>query len=167
VLDANFAVRNTKEHLEELVDFLVVATFRVFALGVSHYDYLSLLQSEPNLADAFLHADTISRDSLPGDGALPFISSVFRAETTASAKIGAAERGFVYSQRANQSHTPAIARYGQGGAAAGGGRGGGGVGVGGGGGGGSGGGGGGGGDCGRGGGVGRGGGGRGRGRGRA
>eukprot|EP00170_Pyropia_yezoensis_P007143 contig_29147_g7165 len=49
VLDAKHAIGNTKEYLEELIDFLVPATRRIYALGVSRYDYLALRQSEPNL----------------------------------------------------------------------------------------------------------------------
>jgi len=134
VLDAKFAVGNTKEHLEELVDFLFVATRRVYALGVSRYDYLALRQSEPNLADAFAHADAIPQNSLRGDGARRFISRIVRAENTASAKFGAAERGFVYPQRAGRASAAASARSGRGGGSGGGGGGGGGSGGGGGGG---------------------------------
>lgn len=98
-LDARFARGNTVAHLEELLDYLVGATRRVFALGVSRYDYLALRQSEPSLADAFAHSDAVPRNSLRGDGARRFISRVVRAETTASAKIGAAERGYSYPNR--------------------------------------------------------------------
>lgn len=136
VLDAKFAIGNTKEYLEELVDYLVSATRRIYAIGVSRYDYLALRQSEPNLADAFAHADAVPRNSLRGDEARRFISRVVRAETHASAKIGAAERGYTYPQRANRMHAPAPPRGGRGGPANGGGGGGAGAGSGGGGGGG-------------------------------
>lgn len=74
------------------------------------YDYLALRQSEPNLADAFSQADAVPRNSLRGDGARRFISRDARAEKNASAKIGAAERGFTYPQRAKRSNAPAPAR---------------------------------------------------------
>ena len=82
-----------------LVAYLSSAIRRIYALGVSRYDYLALRQSEPNLADAFTHADAVPRNSLRGDGARRFIARVIRAETTASAKIGAAERGFACGNR--------------------------------------------------------------------
>lgn len=157
VLDAKFAVGNTKEYLEELFDYLVSANRSIYAIGVSRYAYLALWQSEPNLADAFAYADAVPRNSLRGDGARRFIFRVVRAETHASAKIGAAERGYTYPQRGNRAHAPAPPRGGRGGPAKGGGGGGAGAGFGGGGGGGR------GGDCHRGGGNA----GRGRGRNRA
>lgn len=92
--------------LEEQLEYIVGATRRIYALGVSRYDYLALRQSEPNLADAFSHADAVPRNSLRGDGARRFLSRVARAETTASAKVGAAERGFSYPQRANRAAAP-------------------------------------------------------------
>lgn len=110
LLAAQHAIGNTKELLEELVEYLVGATRRIYALGVSRYDYLALRQSEPNLADAFAHADAVPRNALRGDGARRFISRVVRAETAASAKVGAAERGYAYPQRANRTVAPAAAR---------------------------------------------------------
>ena len=107
MLDANFAVGTTKEHLEELFDFLIIATRRVYALGVSRCNYLALRQSEHSLAEAFSHADAVPRNSLRGDGARRFLSRVVRAEASASAKIGAAERGYAYPQRSTRSRTPA------------------------------------------------------------
>jgi len=104
---------NTLEGLQELVAYLVSATRRIYALGVSRYDFLALRQSEPHLADAFAHADAVPRNSLRGDGARRFISRVVRAETAASAKIGAAERGFGYSQRGGRGH--GAPNYGRGG----------------------------------------------------
>lgn len=83
VLAAHHAPDNSREFLEELVDFLVCFVRRVYALGVSRYDYLALRQSEPNLADAFAHADAVPRNSLRGDGARRFISRVVRAEAAA------------------------------------------------------------------------------------
>eukprot|EP00170_Pyropia_yezoensis_P008316 contig_34720_g8343 len=98
-LDAKYAIGNTKEFLEELIDYLVSSTRRIYAIGVSRYDYLALRQSEPSLADAFAHADAVPRNSLRGDGARRFLSRAVRAETSASAKIGSAARGFFYSSR--------------------------------------------------------------------
>lgn len=109
-LDARFARGNTVAHLEGLLEYLVGATRRVFALGVSRYDYLALRQSEPSLADAFAHSDAVPRNSLRGDGARRFISRVVRAETTASAKIGAAERGYSYNNRGGRANGPAAPR---------------------------------------------------------
>jgi len=135
-LAARHGSGHTVELLIEHLDWLVGATRRVFALGVSRYDYLALRQSEPNLADAFAHADAVPRNSLRGDGARRFLSRVVRAEAHASAKIGAAERGYAYPQRANRVAAPAVpgrhrspARGGRGGGGGlGGGRGGGGLG---------------------------------------
>lgn len=76
ILDARNATGNTQELLEEFLDYLLGATRRVYALGVSLYDYLALRQSEPNLADAFAHADAVPRNSLRGDGARRFLSRV-------------------------------------------------------------------------------------------
>jgi len=104
---------NTLEGLQELVAYLVSATRRIYALGVSRYDFLALRQSEPHLADAFAHADAVPRNSLRGDGARRFISRVVRAETAASAKIGAAERGFGYRQPGVRGH--GAPNYGRGG----------------------------------------------------
>eukprot|EP00168_Porphyra_purpurea_P010779 TRINITY_DN2687_c0_g1_i2.p2 TRINITY_DN2687_c0_g1~~TRINITY_DN2687_c0_g1_i2.p2 ORF type:complete len:376 (-),score=85.04 TRINITY_DN2687_c0_g1_i2:14-1141(-) len=111
-LDVRFARGNTVATYEELVDYLVGATRRTYALGVSRYDYLALRQSEPSLADAFAHADAVPRNSLRGDGARRFISRVVRAETTASAKIGAAERGYSYPHRGGRAtpQAPAATR---------------------------------------------------------
>lgn len=85
LLAAHHAIGNTKELLEELVEYLLSATRRIYALGVSRYGYLALRQSEPNLVDAFAHADAVPRKSLRGDGARRFISRVVRAETAVSA----------------------------------------------------------------------------------
>lgn len=131
LLAAQHADGNTKELLQELVDYLVCATRRIYALGVSRYDFLALRQSEPKLADAFAHADAVPRNSLRGDGARRFISRVVRAEAAASAKVGAAERGYSYSRRSSTAPTPATrtrspARRGGGSGSGGGGRGGGG-----------------------------------------
>jgi len=106
-LAARHASSNTVKLLAEHLDYVIGATRRVFALGVSRYDYLALRQSEPNLADAFAHADAVPRNSLRGDGARRFISRVVRAEATASAKIGAVERGYTYPQRAHRVAAPA------------------------------------------------------------
>lgn len=133
LLAAHHAIGNTKELLEELIEYLLGATRRIYALGVSRFDYLALRQSEPSLADAFAHADAVPRNSLRGDGARRFISRVVRAETAASAKVGAAARGYSYPQRATRTNAPAAPRVrsptrrggGAGGAGRGGGRGGG------------------------------------------
>jgi len=109
VLAAHHASGNAVELLEELVAYLVGAVRRVYALGVSRYDYLALRQSEPNLADAFAHADAVPRNSLRGDGARRFISRVVRAEAHASAKVGAAERGYSFPQHAARAAAPAPA----------------------------------------------------------
>jgi len=137
-LAARHASGNTVELLTEHLDWLVGATRRVFALGVSRYDYLALRQSEPNLADAFAHADAVPRNSLRGDGARRFLSRVVRQEATVSAKIGAAERGYTNPQRGPRvpaagalAHPRSPARGGRGGGGGGsGGRGGGGGGTG-------------------------------------
>lgn len=107
VLAARHSTGHTVDLLLEQLEYVVGATRRIYALGVSRYDYLALRQSEPNLADAFAHADAVPRNSLRGDGARRFLSRVARAETHASAKIGAAERGFAYPQRANRAAAPA------------------------------------------------------------
>jgi len=104
---------NTAEGLQELVAYLVNATRRIYALGVSRYDFLALRQSEPHLADAFAHADAVPRNSLRGHGARRFISRVVRAETAAFAKIGAAERGYGYGGRGARGAGPT--NYGRGG----------------------------------------------------
>lgn len=109
VLAARFASGNTVELLEDHLDYVLGAARRMLALGVSHYDYLALKQSEPNLADAFAHADAVPRNSLRGDGARRFLSPVVRAEASTPAKIGAAERGFSYPQRAARANAPAPA----------------------------------------------------------
>ncbi|KAK1867272.1 hypothetical protein I4F81_009779 [Pyropia yezoensis] len=92
-LAARHSTGHTVDALYEQLEYVVGSTRRIHALGVSRYDYLALRQSEPNLADAFAHADAVPRNSLRGDGARRFLSRVARAETHASAKIGAAERG--------------------------------------------------------------------------
>lgn len=120
-LDARFTRCNTVASLEELNDFLVGATRRVYALGVSRYDYLALRQSEPSLADAFAHSDAVPRNSLRGDGARRFLSRVVRAETSASAKIGAAARGYSYSSRGGRESARSAPRTGNRGPTAGGG----------------------------------------------
>lgn len=106
-LAARHATDNTAELLLEQLEYIVGVTRRVYGIGVSRYDYLAMRQSEPNLADAFSHADAVPRNSLRGDGARRFLSRVARAETHASDKIGAAERGFAYPQRANRVNAPA------------------------------------------------------------
>lgn len=115
VLTARFATDNTVGHLEELIEYLVGATRRIYALGVSRYDYVALRQSEPGLADAFAHADAVPRNSLRGDDARRFISRVVSAETAARAKVGAAERGYSYPNRTARGTAPNACARGSGG----------------------------------------------------
>jgi len=77
----------------ELVALLLSAR-RIYALGAARYDFLALRQTEPALADAFAHATAVPRNNLRGSSAREFLSRVARAEVHASAKIGAAARGF-------------------------------------------------------------------------
>jgi len=98
-LDGHHAVDRTPEEDKQLVEFLLCALNRTYAIGVSRYDYLALRQSEPALAEAFAHSDAVPRNTLRGDGARRYLSRVVRQETLASAKIGAAERGFSYGSR--------------------------------------------------------------------
>lgn len=78
-----------------------VATFR--ERGLSRYDYLSLRQTEPALAEAFYHADAVPRNTLRGDGARRYLARVSCQETHATAKLGAADRGFVYPHRGGRA----------------------------------------------------------------
>lgn len=107
VLAARFSDGNTVELLHDHLDYVLVGARCIFALGVRRYDYLALRQSETGLTDAFAHANAFPRNSLRGDGARRFLSRVVRAETSASAKIGAAERGCSYPQRAFRVAAPA------------------------------------------------------------
>ncbi|OSX73937.1 hypothetical protein BU14_0319s0025 [Porphyra umbilicalis] len=77
----------------ELVALLLSAR-RIYALGAARYDFLALRQTEPALADAFAHATAVPRNNLRGSSAREFLARVARAEVLASAKIGAAARGF-------------------------------------------------------------------------
>jgi len=77
----------------ELVALLLSAR-RIYSLGAARYDFLALRQSEPGLADAFAHATAVPRNTLRGSSAREFLARVARAEVHASAKIGAASRGF-------------------------------------------------------------------------
>jgi len=78
---------------EELV-YLLLCARRIYALGAARYDFLALRQSEPNLADAYAHSTAVPRNTLRGSSAREFLTRVVRAEVRASAKIGAAARGF-------------------------------------------------------------------------
>jgi len=78
---------------EELVSLLLAAR-RIYALGAARYDFLALRQSEPRLADAYAHATAVPRNTLRGSSARDFLARVARAEVHASAKMGAAARGF-------------------------------------------------------------------------
>lgn len=98
-LDGHHAVDSTPDDDKQLIEFLLCALNRTYAIGVSRYDYLALRQSEPAMAEAFAHSDAVPRNPLRGDGARRYLSRVVRQETLASAKIGAAERGFSYSSR--------------------------------------------------------------------
>jgi len=77
----------------ELVALLLSAR-RIFSLGAARYDFLALRQSESGIADAFAHATAVTRNTLRGSSAREFLARVARAEVHASAKIGAASRGF-------------------------------------------------------------------------
>ncbi|KAK1857844.1 hypothetical protein I4F81_000458 [Pyropia yezoensis] len=90
-LDARFTRGNTVASLELFINHLVEATRRVYALGVSLYDYLALRRSEPSLADAFANSEAVLWNSLRGDGARRFLS---RAEAQACLRRpGASVRG--------------------------------------------------------------------------
>ena len=73
---------------------LLLSARRIYALGAARYDFLALRQTEPGLADAFAHATAVPRNTLRGSSARDFLARVARAEVYASAKIGAAARGF-------------------------------------------------------------------------
>jgi len=73
---------------------LLLSARRIYSLGAARYDFLALRQSEPGLADAFAHATAVPRNTLRGSSAREFLARVSRAEVHASAKIGAAARGF-------------------------------------------------------------------------
>jgi len=99
-LDSFHATGRDPEEVKQLLEYLLCSINRTYAIGVSRYDYLALRQSEPALAEAFAHSDAVPRNTLRGDGARRYLSRVVRQETHASAKIGAAERGFSYGNRA-------------------------------------------------------------------
>jgi len=103
------------DRLKELFEFFTCALRRLHALGVSRYDYLALRQSEPALAEAFSHADAVPRNTLRGDCACRHLSRVARQETHASAKLGAAERGFSYVGRGGGRAAPMASPAGGGG----------------------------------------------------
>jgi len=77
-------------------DYVSVSSRRIFAIGAARYDYLSMRQNEPSLAEAYPHADAIPRNGRRGEGARRFLAGVVRQEAYASAKLGALERGFNY-----------------------------------------------------------------------
>lgn len=94
--------------LREVIEYFTCALGRLYALGVSRYDYLSLRQTEPALAEAVSHADAVPRNTLRGDGARRYLARVARQETHATAKLAAADRGFSYPHRGGQAGaTPA------------------------------------------------------------
>ena len=85
---------------------LLLSTRRIYALGAARYDFLALRQSEPDLADAFAHATAVPRNTLRGSNARDFLARVSRAEVRASAKIGAAARGFRAPARGSRRSNP-------------------------------------------------------------
>lgn len=97
------------DRLREVIEYFACSLRRLYALGVSRYDYLSLRQTEPALAEAFSHADAVPRNTLRGDGARRYLARVARQETHATAKLGAADRGFVYPHRGGRASTVAAA----------------------------------------------------------
>lgn len=100
LLDAHHASSSSADDTARIISYALCGINRLYAIGVSRYDYLALKQSEPALAEAFAHSDAVPRNTLRGDGARRYLSRVIRQETHASAKIGAAERGFSYGPRA-------------------------------------------------------------------
>ncbi|KAK1859117.1 hypothetical protein I4F81_001714 [Pyropia yezoensis] len=99
-LDGFHATDRSPDDAKQLLEFLLCSINRTYAIAASRYDYLALSESEPALAEAFTHSDAVPRNTLRGDGARRYLSRVIRQETHASAKIGAAERGFSYGNRA-------------------------------------------------------------------
>lgn len=103
VLDAKYRKDRSPDDTAELLTYILCGINRLYAIGVSRYDYLALKQSEPALAEAFAHSDAVPRNTLRGDGARRYLSRVVRQETHATAKLGAAERGFAYGGRPTRS----------------------------------------------------------------
>lgn len=107
------AARSTTDvsvaRLREVIEYFTCSLRRLYALGVSRYDYLSLRQTEPALAEAFSHADAVPRNTLRGDGARRYLARVARQETHVTAKLGAADRGFVYPHRGGRVAASATA----------------------------------------------------------
>ncbi len=99
VPDAKYNTGRSDGDTAELLTYILCGINRLYAIGVSRYDYLALKLSEPALAEAFAHSDAVPRNTLRGDGARRYLSRVVRQETHATAKLGAAERGFGYSGR--------------------------------------------------------------------
>lgn len=105
VLSVRHAPDATEDRRREVIDYLTCALRRLYALGVSRYDYLALRQTEPALAEAFSNADAVPRNTLRGDGARRYVACVARQDTLATAKLGAAERGFAYPKRGGRRST--------------------------------------------------------------
>jgi len=73
---------------------LCLTARRIYTLRSARYDFFAHRQTEPALADAFAHATAVPRHNLRGSNARELRARVARAEVHASAKIGAAARGF-------------------------------------------------------------------------
>lgn len=80
----------------DFLDYIAVSMRRVFSLAAAGYDYLALRRSEPGLAEAYAHADTVPRKGPCSDVAHLFLSSVVRQEAYNTTKLGAMERDFAY-----------------------------------------------------------------------
>lgn len=93
--DIHSRIRTPTEHADVLV-YTASCARRVYSIGAARYDYLSMRQTEPALAEAYAHADAIPRNGRRGDGAHRIIAGVVRPEAYASSKLGAIERGFSY-----------------------------------------------------------------------
>lgn len=103
------AARSTTDvsvaRLREVIEYFTCSLRRLYAFGVSRYDYLSLRQTEPALAEASSHADAVPRT----DGARRYLARIARQETLVTAKLGAADRGFVYPHRGGRAAASATA----------------------------------------------------------
>lgn len=80
----------TADSHRSVIEYLICALRRLYALGISRYNYLALRQTEPAHAKAFPHADAVPLNTLRGDGARRYLTLVARQETHATAKLGVA-----------------------------------------------------------------------------
>lgn len=100
LLDAHHASDRSADDTARIISYVLCGISRLYAIRVSRYDYLALKQSEPALAEAFADSYAVPHNTLRGDGARQYLSRVVHHKIQASAKIGAAERGFSYRPRA-------------------------------------------------------------------